>query len=66
MRVKELTVSVSQKANLGNFESRGVGLGTTIELSDGDDLLKTKQIYTDKLNTLLDFEIKKIKSGVKA
>ncbi|MFH1224696.1 MAG: hypothetical protein V1676_02740 [Candidatus Diapherotrites archaeon] len=61
MNVKELTVSVSQKVNLGNFQSKGIGLGITVELNDKDDLFKTKQQCADKLNQMLDFEIRKIK-----
>ncbi len=63
MNVKELTVNVSQKINCGNYESRGVGLGATIELSESDDLLKVKQALTDKLNRLLDFEVQRIKGA---
>ena len=61
MRIKEINVSVSQKLNMGNFESKGFGLSATAELSEQDDLLQVKQQLTNSLNKMLDFEIKKIK-----
>ena len=64
MKLKELTVSVSQKVNTGNFSSKGYGLTATVELSESDDLLRVKQDLTNRLNAMLDFEIKKIQEGV--
>jgi hypothetical protein len=61
MKLKELTVSVSQKLNTGNFSSKGFGLSATVELNEKDDLLQTKQALTNKLNQMLEYEIKKIK-----
>lgn len=65
MMVKEISIGISQKLNTGNYESKGISLGVTVELSESDDLLKAKQLYTDKLNQMLDFEIKKIKEAKK-
>ncbi len=62
MKVKEINVSVSQKLNTGNFTSKGFGLSATAELSDGDDLLKVKQELANKLNQMLDFEVRKIQA----
>ena len=63
MKVTEINVSVSQKLNTGNFTSKGFGLSATAELSDGDDLLKVKQELANKLNQMLDFEVKKIQGN---
>ena len=63
MKVKEIVVSISQKVNTGNYSSKGFGLSATAELSDSDDVLRVKQDLTNKLNQMLDFEIKKIESG---
>jgi len=61
MKIKEINVSVSQKVNTGNFQSKGFGLSATAELNEGEDLLQVKQTLTNSLNKMLDFEIKKIK-----
>jgi len=63
MKVTEINVSVSQKLNTGNFTSKGFGLSATAELSEGDDLLKVKQELANKLNQMLDFEVKKIQGN---
>jgi hypothetical protein len=63
MKVKEINVSISQKVNTGNYSSKGFGLSATAELSEQDDVLKVKQELANKLNQMLDFEIKKIKGG---
>lgn len=63
MKIKEISVSVSQKVNTGNFQSKGFGMSATAELSEGEDLLQVKQSLTNSLNKMLDFEIKKIKEG---
>ncbi|MDD3159979.1 MAG: hypothetical protein PHQ98_03360 [Candidatus ainarchaeum sp.] len=65
MKVKELNVSITQKINTGNYSSKGFGLSATVELNEQDDLLKIKQDITNKLNQMIDFEIKKIKGGQK-
>lgn len=61
MKVKEINVSITQKVNTGNYSSKGFGLSATAELSEQDDLLKVKQDLANRLNQMLDFEIKKIK-----
>ena len=61
MKIKEISVSVSQKVNCGNYESKGFGLSATAELNEGEDLLQIKQTLTNSLNKMLDFEIQKIK-----
>ena len=61
MKIKEITVTVSQKVSTEAYGSKGFGLTATAELSEQDDLLKVKQELANKLNQMLDFEIKKIK-----
>ena len=61
MKVKEISVTVSQKVNTGNYSSKGFGLSATAELSESDDLLRVKQDLSNKLSQMLDYEIKKIK-----
>jgi hypothetical protein len=61
MKLKEITVQLSQKVGTQNFGSKGFGLSATAELSEQDDLLKVKQDLTNRLSTMLDFEIKRIK-----
>jgi len=63
---KDLTVSVSRKLNVGNYESHGVIIGATVSLEDREDLLEAKQSLTDKLNQFMEFEVKRIKQGVRA
>ncbi len=61
MKVREINVSITQKVNTGNYSSKGFGLSATAELSEQDDLLRVKQELANKLNQMLDFEIKKIR-----
>jgi len=61
MKVTEITVQLSQKVGTQNYGSKGFGLSATAELSEQDDLLKVKQDLANRLNQMLDFEIKKIK-----
>ena len=63
MKVKEINVSITQKVGTPNYGSKGFGLSATAELSPEDDLLKVKQDLTNRLSQMLDFEIKRIKSG---
>jgi len=65
MEIKEFSVSVSQKVGLENYSSKGFILAATAELAEGDDLLKVKQELTNRLNQMLDFEIRKIKEAGK-
>ncbi|MEI7961119.1 MAG: hypothetical protein WCI04_02175 [archaeon] len=61
MKLKEITVNVSQKVGAANYGSKGFGLSATAELSESDDLLRVKQDLTNKLCQMLDFEIKRLK-----
>ena len=65
MKITEISVSVSQKLNTGNFSSKGFGLSATAELAESDDLLKAKQELADRLNAMLEFETKKITGASK-
>jgi len=62
MKLKEITVTISQKVNTGNYSSKGFGLSATAELAEADDLLRVKQDLTNKLSQMLDFEIKRLKT----
>ena len=61
---KDLTVSVSRKLNVENYESHGVIIGATVSLEDKEDLLEAKQSLTNKLNQFMEFEVKRIKKEV--
>ncbi len=61
MKVREINVSITQKVNTGNYSSKGFGLSATAELLPEDDILRVKQELANKLNQMLDFEIKKIR-----
>jgi hypothetical protein len=61
VKLKEITVNVCQKVSTGDYGSKGFGLTATAELAEGEDLLKVKQDLTNRLNQMLDFEIKRIK-----
>lgn len=63
MKPRELSVTVSQKVNLGNYETKGYGYTITVDLLETDDLLSVKQQLTNKLNQMLEFEVKKTKNG---
>lgn len=62
MKIKEITVNVTQKVGTPNYGSKGFGLSATAELTEVDDLLKVKQDLTNRLSQMLDFEIKRIKT----
>ena len=62
MKLKEITVQVSQKVSTEAYGSKGFGLTATAELNENDDLLKVKQDLTNRLGQMLDFEIKRIKT----
>jgi len=61
---KDLTVSVSRKLNVGNYESHGIIIGATVSLEDQEDLLEAKQSLTNKINQFMEFEVKRIKKEV--
>jgi hypothetical protein len=61
VKLKEISVSISQKVGTPNYSSKGFGLSATAELAEDDDLLKVKQDLANKLSQMLDFEIKRIK-----
>ncbi len=63
MKLKELTVSVSRKINLGNYESKGILIGATVALEETDDMLEAKQELTNRLNQFLEFEVKRIRNN---
>ena len=59
MNVRSLSMNVSQKVNLGNYETKGISLGVSAELDESDDLAECKAELATKLNQLLEEEVKK-------
>ena len=66
MNVRSLSLNVSQKVNLGNYETKGISLGASVELDEADDLEQCKQELAAKLNTLLEEEVSREKQRVAA
>ena len=57
MQYKQLSYSVSQKLNCGNYESRGIAISASAELDESDDLAECKAELSAKINQLLEEEI---------
>ena len=66
MNVKSLSFHVSQKVNLGNYETKGISIGATAELDETDDLAECKAELASKLNKLLEEEVNREKTKVQA
>ncbi len=63
MEIHSFTVNVSQKINLGNYESKGIGITLSATLDEADDLQECKQELTEKANSMVDAEVDKVKNG---
>lgn len=61
MNLKSVSVNVSQKINLGNFETKAISIGVSAELDENDDLAECKQELSVKINQLLAEEVSKEK-----
>jgi len=61
MEIKAINVSFSQKINLGNFQSKGIGLSVTAELDESDDLSECRKELSAKINGMLEEEVSKEK-----
>ena len=61
MNVRNLSMNVSQKVNLGNFETKAISIGASIELDDAEDLAACKAALAAKLNQLLAEEVNREK-----
>ena len=66
MNVRNLSLNVSQKVNLGNYETKGISIGVSAELDESDDLTQCKAELAAKLNQLLEEEVKKEKQQIAA
>ena len=66
MNVRSLSLNFSQKVNLGNYETKGISIGATIELDESDDLTECKAELAAKLNELLAEEVNTEKQRVAA
>ena len=63
MKIKELSVSVSRKVNLGNYESEGVCFSATAELSENEDFEGKKAELLESLQCFLEQEVIRIKGN---
>jgi len=66
MNVRNLSLNVSQKVNLGNYETKAISIGVSAELSEEDDLVECKAVLASKLNELLDEEVRREKTKILA
>lgn len=57
MNVKSISMNVSQKVNLGNFQTKAISLGVVAELDESDDITECKAELSEKINQLLEEEI---------
>lgn len=66
MNVRNLSLNVSQKVNLGNYETKGISIGVSAELDESDDLVECKTELATKLNQLLEEEVSREKKQLLA
>ena len=57
MDVKSISMNLSQKINLGNFQTKAISIGVAAELDESDDLTECKAELSAKINQLLEEEI---------
>ena len=61
MNIKSLSLNISQKINCGNYETKAISIGITVELEETDNLTATKTVLSTKLNQLLAEEVNREK-----
>ena len=61
MNVRSISMNLSQKVNLGNYETKGISLGASAGLSEEDNLAECKAELAAKLNQLLEEEVSREK-----
>ena len=61
MNVRSFSMNLSQKVNLGNYETKGISLGASAELDETDDFVECKAELAVKLNKLLEEEVNREK-----
>ena len=66
MNVRSISMNLSQKVNLGNYETKGITIGACVELDETDDLVECKTELATKLNKLLEEEVSKEKQRIAA
>lgn len=59
MRLLEVTISKTQKVNLGNYESTDVMIAVKAAVESDDDLFKAMDDIALKIDKQLAFEVKK-------
>jgi hypothetical protein len=64
MNVKSLSLNLSQKVNLGNFETKAISIGASAEIEENEDLTACKTALATKLNQMLAEEIAKEKKAL--
>lgn len=66
MNVKSLSMNLSQKLNQGNFQTKAISIGASVELDESDDLVECKAELAAKLNQLLEEEVNREKQRIAA
>ena len=62
MYVRSISINLSQKVNLGNYETKAISIGASAELDEADDLIECRRELSAKLNKLLEEEVSKEKN----
>ena len=66
MNVRNISMNLSQKVNLGNYETKGITIGACVELDETDDFVECKAELATKLNKLLEEEVSREKKQLMA
>ena len=61
MNVRSISMNLSQKVNLGNYETKGITIGAFVDLDETDDFVECKAELATKLNQLLEEEVNREK-----
>ena len=62
MYVRSISINLSQKVNLGNYETKAISIGASAELDEADDLIECRRMLSAKLNKLLEEDISREKN----
>ena len=66
MYVRSISINLSQKVNLGNYETKAISIGVSAELDEADDLIMCKAEISEKLNKLLEEDVSREKQLIVA
>lgn len=64
MNPRSISINISQKVNLGNYETKAISIGVSAELDESDDLAECKKELASKLNQLLSEEVNREKKAL--